>query len=214
MENEKKVQSTKVEVQKENEKTESKYPGIYIQKDNTFKRRSELTKEEIKQFPKVLAELQAKFTIKENSRRDSIQVRVYPFLDKTNKEIQYYSGIKSKTFYSFIKINDDNQVRLVRGEYANVLLSLGIEPELKDAVYEIPRYARFTTGLNPITNERYYRLQLFLSFDYVKSIFFDYITLETMSKLIKSGKIEPVVFIEPASDDIEFKKEEKEIELI
>ena len=210
MENEKKAVSAKVEVQNNNEMIESEYKGIYIQKYENFKKRSELTKEEIKAFPIVLCEIQSKFIIKDNSRRDSIQLKVYPFKDIKNPIEMYYSGKKSSKFYEFVKLNDDNQVRLARIEYTNILRFMNKEPELKDSCLEILRYARFITGISPVNNERYYRVQLFLSFDCVKSIFLDRITLHTISNLIESKYISPVTFIEPVTDDYEFKIDKNE----
>lgn len=212
MENEKKATTAKVEVQNEN--IESEYKGIYIQKEKEFKKRNELTKEEIKAFPIVLCEIQSKFTRKDASRKDSVLLKVYPFVDNKHHETIEYSGRKHQKFYEFLRLNEDNKIRLTRSELANILLSTNKEPELKDSCLEVLRYARFTTGISPVNHERYYRMQLFLSFDCVKSIFFNKVDLGTMSNLIEKKYISPVVFIEPTIDDIEFAKEEKEVELI
>lgn len=212
MENEKKATTAKVEVQNEN--IESEYKGIYIQKEKEFKKRNELTKEEIKAFPIVLCEIQSKFTRKDASRKDSVLLKVYPFVDNKHPEMVEYSGRKHRKFYELLRLNEDNDVRLTRSEYANILLFMNQDPELKDSCLEVLRYARFTTGISPVNHERYYRMQLFLSFDCVKSIFFNRVALGTMSNLIEKKYISPVTFIEPVTDDIELKKEEKEVELI
>ncbi len=189
---------------------ESGYFGITIQKDENYKQSFELSKDDIKKFPIVLCEIQSKFTVKNNSRRDSILLRVYPFKDIKNPTEMYYSGRKSLKFYEFLKLNDDNKVRLNRNELANILLSMNKEPELKDSVMEILRYARFTTGYKR-DGERYYRMQLFLSYDCVVSIFLNRITLDTISRLIQSKYLSPITFIEPTNDDVEFSNENNDL---
>lgn len=200
----------KPQVTKEN-LIESGYPGITIIKDDNFIPRSELTKEDIKKFPLVLVQLVTKFINKSNNQRDSISLRVYPFEDKKDKTQLIYNGFKVNKFSDFIRLNDDNSVRLTRNELVNIFLSINKSPEITDSLIQLPRYARFITGINPADGTRHYRLQLFISFDCVKSIFFNRITLETISKLIKNKYIAPVVFTEATSDDLDFENQNQEL---
>ena len=88
-------------------------------------------------------------------------------------------------------------------------MALGMDiDKLKSSVIEVLRYARFITGINPLKKERYYRLQVFFTSTLVKSVFLDNVTLDTISKAIKSGAIPPITFIEPTYDDVEFKNED------
>ncbi len=205
-----KEMATKLQVTKEN-LIESGYPGITIIKDDNFIPRSELTKEDIKKFPLVLVQLVTKFINKSNNQRDSISLRVYPFEDKKDKTQLIYNGFKVNKFSDFIRLNDDNSVRLTRNELVNIFLSINKSPEITDSLIQLPRYARFITGINPADGTRHYRLQLFISFDCVKSIFFNRITLETISKLIKNKYIAPVVFTEATSDDLDFENQNQEL---
>lgn len=214
MENEKKVQSTKAEVQKVN-LIESGYPGITIREDLSFKRRSELTEEEIKKFNPVLCKFQTQFTQKANYEKDSINVKVYPFVDlKQNELFKYDDGKKGKIYSEYVVLYLDKKVKIERMEYLNLLLLLGKEPTLTDTITKVRRYARFITGIgiNPKTKmkERYYRAQVFFSENCVKSFFFNKVTLDTMSALIKSGYIAPVTFIEPLEDDDDYVVENEE----
>lgn len=207
--NEKEV-ATKPQVSKEN-LIESGYEGITIVKDENFIPRSELTKEDIKKFPLVLVQLVTKFINKSNNQRDSISLRVYPFKDEKDKTQLIYNGFKVNKFSDFIRLNDDNSVRLTRNELVNIFLSINKSPEITDSLIQLPRYARFITGINPVDGTRHYRLQLFISFDCVKSIFFNRITLDTISKLIKNKYIAPVVFTEATSDDLDFENQNQEL---
>lgn len=207
--NEKEV-ATKPQVSKEN-LIESGYEGITIVKDENFIPRSELTKEDIKKFPLVLVQLVTKFINKSNNQRDSISLRVYPFEDKKDKTQLIYNGFKVNKFSDFIRLNDDNSVRLTRNELVNIFLSINKSPEITDSLIQLPRYARLITGINPADGTRHYRLQLFISFDCVKSIFFNRITLETISKLIKNKYIAPVVFTEATSVDLDFENQNQEL---
>ncbi len=214
MENEKKATTAKVEVQKENELIESGFFGITIKKDPNYKTSDELTREDLKQFPKVLCEITSKFIKKNNSRRDSVLLKVYPFVDLRYSDIVYYLGKKSNVFYDGIRLNEDNKVRFNRTEYVNILYALGLDTtKLEDSFLEFLRYARFTTGISPVTNGRYYRMQLFLTERFVISLFFNPIVLDTISRAIKSGVISPITFIEPSNDDVEFKNEKSENDL-
>lgn len=200
MENEKVVKSTKVEVQStEKNLEESGYYGITIRKDDNFIIRGDLTKKEIKEFPKVLVQLTSKFTNKANSQRDSINIRIYPFHDKKDKEIIQYDFGKTSKFSDFIRLNDDNKVRLERTELINVLLSMNMSPEVSDMFLNLVRYGRFLTSVNTHDGKRSYRLQVFLSFDCVKTVFIKESALSTISTLIKKGYIDPVEFIEPTN---------------
>jgi len=205
-----KEMATKPQVTKEN-LIESGYFGIKIIKDDNFIPRSELTKEDIKKFPLVLVQLVTKFTNKSNNQRDSISLRVYPFQDEKDKTQLIYNGFKSNKFSEFIRLNDDNKVKMTRNELVNIYLSLNKEPEITDSVLQLPRYARLVTGINPVDGKRNYRLQLFLSYDCVKTVFINYLTLETISKLIKNKYIAPVVFTEATSDDLEFENDNQEL---
>lgn len=207
--NEKEV-ATKPQVSKEN-LIESGYEGITIVKDENFIPRSELTKEDIKKFPLVLVQLVTKFINKSNNQRDSISLRVYPFEDKKDKTQLIYNGFKVNKFSDLIRLNDDNSVRLTRNELVNIFLSINKSPEITDSLIQLPRYARLITGINPADGTRHYRLQLFISFDCVKSIFFNRITLKTISKLIKNKYIAPVVFTEATSDDLDFENQNQEL---
>lgn len=202
--------ATKPQVTKEN-LIESEYEGITIVKDENFIPRSELTKEDIKKFPLVLVQLVTKFINKNNNQRDSISLRVYPFKDEKDKTQLIYNGFKVNKFSDFIRLNDDNSVRLTRNELVNIFLSINKSPEITNSLIQLPRYARFITGINPADGTRHYRLQLFISFDCVKSIFFNRITLETISKLIKNKYIAPVVFTEATSDDLDFENQNQEL---
>lgn len=205
-----KEMATKPQVTKEN-LIESQYEGISILKDENFIPRSNLTKEDIKKFPLVLVLLVTKFINKSNNQRDSISLRVYPFENKKDKTRLIYNGFKVNKFSDLIRLNDDNSVRLTRNELVNIFLSINQNPEITNSVIKLPRYARFITGINPADGTRHYRLQLFISFDCVKSIFFDRITLETISKLIKNKYIAPVVFTEASSDDLDFENQNQEL---
>lgn len=205
-----KEMATKPQVTKEN-LIESGYAGIKIIKDDNFIPRSELTKEDIKKFPLVLVQLVTKFTNKSNNQRDSISLRVYPFQDEKDKTQLIYNGFKTHKFSEFIRLNDDNKVKMYRNELVNVYLSMGKNPEIADSVLQLPRYARLITGISPIDGKRNYRLQLFLSYDCVKTVFINYITLDTISKLIKNKYIAPVVFTEATSDDLEFENDNQEL---
>ncbi len=205
-----KEMATKPQVTKEN-LIESGYFGIKIIKDDNFIPRSELTKEDIKKFPLVLVQLVTKFTNKSNNQRDSISLRVYPFQDEKDKTQLIYNGFKIHKFSEFIRLNDDNKVKMYRNELVNVYLSMGKNPEIADSVLQLPRYARLITGISPIDGKRNYRLQLFLSYDCVKTVFINYITLDTISKLIKNKYIAPVVFTEATSDDLEFENDNQEL---
>ena len=205
-----KEMATKPQVTKEN-LIKSGYEGISIVKDESFIPRKELTKEDIKKFPLVLVQLVTKFTNKSNNQRDSISLRVYPFHDEKDKTQLIYNGFKSNKFSDFIRLNDDNSVRLTRNELVNIYLSMGKNPEITDSVIQLPRYGRFITGVNPADGTRHYRLQLFISYDCVKSIFFNHITLDTISKLIKNKYIAPVTFVEATSDDLEFENDNQEL---
>lgn len=205
-----KEMATKPQVTKEN-LIESEYEGITIVKDEDFIPRSNLTKEDIKKFPLVLVQLVTKFINKNNNQRDSISLRVYPFKDEKDKTQLIYNGFKVNKFSDFIRLNDDNSVRLTRNELVNIFLSINKSPEITDSLIQLPRYARFITGINPVDGTRHYRLQLFISFDCVKSIFFNRITLETISKLIKNKYIAPVVFTEATSDDLDFENQNQEL---
>lgn len=205
-----KEMATKPQVTKEN-LIESEYEGITIVKDEDFIPRSNLTKEDIKKFPLVLVQLVTKFINKNNNQRDSISLRVYPFKDEKDKTQLIYNGFKVNKFSDFIRLNDDNSVRLTRNELVNIFLSINKSPEITDSLIQLPRYARFITGINPVDGTRHYRLQLFISFDCVKSIFFNRITLDTISKLIKNKYIAPVVFTEATSDDLDFENKNQEL---
>lgn len=205
-----KEMATKPQVTKEN-LIESEYEGITIVKDEDFIPRSNLTKEDIKKFPLVLVQLVTKFINKNNNQRDSISLRVYPFKDEKDKTQLIYNGFKVNKFSDFIRLNDDNSVRLTRNELVNIFLSINKSPEITDSLIQLPRYARFITGINPVDGTRHYRLQLFISFDCVKSIFFNRITLDTISKLIKNKYIAPVVFTEATSDDLDFENQNQEL---
>lgn len=217
MENEKKAQSAKVEVQKkvevkpQVEVIDSPYKGITIVKDKNFVPQGELTKEMIKSFSRVLVELEAKFTLKSNTQRDSIKVRVYPFKDKKNPIVVTYSGQESKKFLELIRLNDDNSVRLTRNDFVDILISLNIIPEIRDKFLRVLRYARFITAVDPKNNRRNYRVQVFFSPGCVESIFIEDSTLETVSTLISAGYIPPVQFIEASSEfNFELEKEVEE----
>lgn len=194
-----------------NNGVETPYPGITIVKDDNFIPRRELTKDYIKKFSLVLVQLVTKFTNKNNYQRDSISLRVYPFKDEKDKTQLIYNGYKTNRFSDFIRLNDDNSVRLTRNELVNIYLSMGKEPEITDSVLLLPRYARFITGINPADGNRHYRLQLFLSYDCVKSIFLNKITLDTIATLIKNKYIAPVVFTEATSDDLDFTDDSQEL---
>lgn len=158
-----------------------------------------------------MVQLVTKFINKSNNQRDSISLRVYPFEDKKDKTQLIYNGFKVNKFSDFIRLNDDNSVRLTRNELVNIFLSINKSPEITDSLIQLPRYARLITGINPADGTRHYRLQLFISFDCVKSIFFNRITLETISKLIKNKYIAPVVFTEATSDDLDFENQNQEL---
>lgn len=210
MENEKNVKNTKVEVQKEKNDVEvidSGYYGITIRKDENFVKRSDLTKKEIKGFSRVLVQLTSKFTNKSNSQRDSINIRIYPFSDKKDKEVIQYDFGKCQKFSDFIRLNDDNKVRLVRTEFIDVLLSMNMVPEVSDMNLELVRYGRFLTSIGH-DGKRNYRVQVFLSFDCVKAVFIRENTLSTISTLVKKGYIEPVEFIEASAEEFDLEEEE------
>lgn len=216
MENEKKAQGAKVEVQKKEELKskidviDSPYKGITIVKDKNFVPKGELTKDMIKNFSRVLVELEAKFTLKANTQRDSIKVRVYPFKDKKDPSKVTYSGQESKKFNELIRLNDDNSVRLTRNDFVDILISLNIAPEIKDKFLRVLRYARFITAVDPKNNRRNYRVQVFFSPGCVESIFIEDSTLETVSTLISAGYIPPVQFIEASSEfNFELEKDEE-----
>lgn len=205
-----KEMATKPQVTKEN-LIKSGYEGISIVKDESFIPRKELTKEDIKKFPLVLVQIVTKFTNKSNNQRDSISLRVYPFHDEKDKTQLIYNGFKSNKFSEFIRLNDENKVKMTRNELVNIYLSMGKNPEITDSVLQLPRYARLITGISPVDGKRNYRLQLFLSYDCVKTVFINYVTLETISKLIKNKYIAPVVFTEATSDDLEFDNQTQEL---
>lgn len=210
MENEKIVKNTKVEVQKEKENVEvveSGYPGITIRKDDNFVKRSDLSKKEIKGFPRVLVQLTSKFTNKSNSQRDSINIRIYPFHDKKDKEVIQYDFGKCPRFSDFVRLNDDNKVRLTRTEFIDVLLSMNMVPEVSDMNLELVRYGRFLTSIGH-DGKRNYRVQVFLSFDCVKAVFIREKTLSTISTLVKKGYIDPVEFIEASAEEIDLDEED------
>ena len=213
MENEKVVKNTKVEVQKNMQEVkndveviESPFKGITIVRDKDFIPKGELTEEKIKTFSRVLVEIVAKFTLKANTQRDSVQVRVYPFFDKRDPVKVTYSGQDSKKYIDLIRLNDDNKVKLTRNDFVSILISLKMFPKIEDKYLEAVRYARFISAVNPKNNRRNYRVQVFFSPGCVESIFIEDSTLETVSKLISAGYISPVQFIE-ASSEFEFEFE-------
>lgn len=213
MENQKKAQSAK-EVQnknleKETNVIESGYPGITIVKDKNFIPRSELNRSEIAKFPIVLTEITAKFVNKADVQRDTILFKVYPFQDKTSNEEVEYLGKNMKKFFEWVRLNDDNSVRLTRLEYGNILRSIKSSLVLSNSVITIPRYARFITGVNPVDDRRHYRIQIFFSMGCVKSIFLEEGTLSMISDYIVDGFIKPIEFVEATS---EFDFENKVVE--
>lgn len=216
MENEKKVQSTKVEVQKEVIKTE--YEGIKIVKDDNFIPRSRLTRDDVKKFSLVLVSIIAKFYHKENNERDSIQLKVYPFVDIKSKDYETNLSVlmksKLREYYKFVKLNEDNKVKLDRNDLGFVLFSINKLPTLKDQKLTLPRYARFITAVKD--GRRHYRLQLFLSFDLVKTIFISDSIMKLIETCIHAGVIDPVEFIEATSEELELESsgKDKDIELM
>lgn len=215
MENEKKVQSTKVEVQKK-EVIQSGYEGITIVRDENFIPRSELTRDDIKKFPLVLAVIVAKYYLKEANERDSIQFRIYPFLDKKSKEYEKNVSIslneKLKEYYKFVKLNEDNKEVIDRNELASIMIASKLSPKLVNQKLILPRFARFITAVKD--GRRHYRLQVFLSFDLVRTLFISDQLMKLISISVKAGYIEPVEFVEASSEELELKSNEQKLELI
>lgn len=206
MENEKKAQSAKVEVQKK-EVIQSGYEGITIVRDENFIPRSELTREDIKKFPLVLAVILSRYYLKEANERDSIQFRIYPFLDKKSKGYEKNVSISLnenlKEYYKFVKLNDDNKEVIDRNEFASIMLSSRIPVKLENQKIIIPRFARFITAVKD--GRRHYRLQVFLSFDLVRTLFINEQIMKLISMSIKAGYIEPVEFVEATTDELDIK---------
>lgn len=215
MENEKKVNTPKVEVQKK-EVIESGYEGITIVRDENFIPRSELTREDIKKFPLVLAVILSRYYLKEANERDSIQFRIYPFLDKKSKGYEKNVSISLnenlKEYYKFVKLNDDNKEVIDRNEFASIMLSSRIPVKLENQKIIIPRFGRFITAVKD--GRRHYRLQVFLSFDLVRTLFINDQIMKLISMSIKAGYISPVEFIEATTDELDIKPIQTKADLV
>lgn len=205
MENEKKVNTPKVEVQKEKEVIQTGYEGITIVKDENFIPRSELTREDIRKFPLVLAVIVSKYYLKEANERDSIQFRIYPFVDAKSKgyeknvSIQMDNGVKE--YYKFVKLNEDNAEIIDRNDLGSIMIGSRLVPKLENQKLTLPRFARFLTGVKD--GRRHYRLQVFLSNDVVRTLFISDKIMKLIEISIKAGLINPVEFIEATSDELE-----------
>ncbi len=215
MENEKKVNVPKVEVQKK-EVIQSGYEGITIVRDENFIPRSELTRDDIKKFPLVLAVIVAKYYLKEANERDSIQFRIYPFLDKKSKEYEKNVSIslneKLKEYYKFVKLNEDNIEVIDRNELASIMIVSKLSPKLENQKLILPRFGRFISAVKD--GRRHYRLQVFLSFDLVRTLFISDQLMKLISISVKAGYIEPVEFVEASSEELELKSNDQKTELI
>ena len=199
MENEKKE---KVEVQKNSSSVDDvkcDYEGIKIIVDKNFIPKSLLTREDIKKFNYVLINLVAKFTNKANSQRDAISLKVYPLVAK-NGNIRNYSGFKTNEFSELYRLNDDRQVSLIRNDLTSILLAMGKTPVIENMSIDFVRYARFITGISNVDGRRHYRIQVFISFNIVKTIFLSEADMLMISSLIKNNYVDPITFVEATSD--------------
>jgi len=199
MENEKKE---KVEVQKNSSSVDDvkcDYEGIKIIVDKNFIPKSLLSREDIKKFNYVLINLVAKFTNKANSQRDAISFKVYPLVAK-NGNIRNYSGFKTNEFSELYRLNDDRQVSLIRNDLTSILLAMGKTPVIENMSIDFVRYARFITGISNVDGRRHYRIQVFISFNIVKTIFLSEADMLMISSLIKNNYVDPITFVEATSD--------------
>lgn len=199
MENEKKVEVQKKSSSVDESIVKCNYDGIKIIVDKNFIPKSELTRDDIKKFNYVLVNLVAKFTNKANSQRDSISLKVYPLVAK-NGNVRNYSGFKTSEFSELFRLNDDRQVALIRNDLTSILLAMGKTPVIENMSIDFVRYARFITGISDTDGRRHYRIQIFISFNIVKTIFLSDADMLMISALIKNNYVDPIVFVEATSD--------------
>lgn len=193
-----KVTKSSTEKLKENERII--YPGVKVVDDINFIPRSRLNKEDIKKFNIVRIDFNVVF----KNDRDRINFKIYPFVNNlSNKMFEVIQGKTIPSYCLLVRLNDDisNNVRLTRNEYVDILLANKMPLNLTDANFSVLRYGRLIYSEK--NDKRYYRLQLFLSFNLVKSFWISEAMVQTLSKLVESGYIEPITFYQATSEEFE-----------
>lgn len=212
-EKEKKVyEEPKVTLKEKNIDDEYLYPGIKVIKQENFIPRKDLKKEDIKKFSIVEVVLSSVF---KNRKEPKINFKVFPFVKKPY-ELVKIQGIEINNFSRLFRLNGDisNNIRLSANEYTGILLDAKMSVDFSDKVFSILKYARFITGISLKDNKRYNKVQLFLAFDNVKTLWLSDIDLRTISALYSSNLIDEVIFHEVSSTELELDETNVDVELI
>ena len=188
------------------------YPGIKLIKHENFIPRKDLKKEDIKKFSIVEVEISSIFKQGKDPR---INFKVFPFVEKPY-ELVTIQGRKINNFSRLFRLNGDisNNIRLSANEYTGILLASKLPVDFSDKVFSLLKYARFITGISLKDNKRYNKVQLFLAFDNVKTLWLSDIDLRTISALYTSNLIDEVIFYEVSSSDLELEETNVDVELI
>lgn len=193
---------TKVQVTPQDEVKEYQlYPGITVIKDENFIPRKDLTRDDIKKFSIVKVVVSSVFKEGQNPR---ITFKLFPFVCNPHQQV-IIQGKKVNEYTDLFRLNDDvsNNIRLSANEYTSLLIASNMKLEHKNKVFSMLKYARFITGVSQKDNRRYYKVQLFLSFDNVKTLWLSETEMSTISTLIVNKFIDPVSFVEVSSDELE-----------
>ena len=193
---------TKVQVTPQDEVKEYElYPGIKVIKDENFIPRKDLTRDDIKKFSIVKVVVSSVFKEGKNPR---ITFKVFPFVAKPH-DLVTIQGRKVNEYSDLFRLNDDisNNIRLSANEYTGLLIASKMPLEHKDKVFSLLKYVRFITGISHKDNRRYNKVQLFLSFDNVKTLWLSETEMVTISKLVEGNFIDPVTFTEVSYEELE-----------
>lgn len=183
-------------------------PGITVIPITNFIPLKDLTKDDIRKMGLVRVEINAVFRKNSNDR---INFKVYPLKNVFKDNIFNDENNKFAEYSDLIRINDEisNNERLTRNEYISILINSKMKVEASDKSFSLLRYARLLTGVSKKTGERYYKMQLFLSKDIVKTFWISDLLVQTLSDGIVGRLFQPVTFYEATSEELELDNEKE-----
>lgn len=188
-------------------------PGITVIPITNFIPLKDLTKDDIRKMGLVRVEINAVFRKNSNDR---INFKVYPFKNVFKNNV-FKNNIfndednKFAEYSDLIRINDEisNNERLTRNEYISILINSKMKVEVSDNSFSLLRHARLLTGVSKKTGERYYKMQLFISKDIVKTFWISDHLVQTLSDGIVGRLFQPVTFYEATSEELELDNEKE-----
>lgn len=159
---------------------------------NAFKKTSELTREEILNFPKCKVDLQV-------IKRKNSDIERYSYEIQLGSSFRLNDNSKDKKYLSY-------------NEFNSLTLKLIHKVNHHEAIIGLNRPYRLVKGVSPKNGKEYFAVQVWFTMDYNVMIFLKYSEVEYLESLMKAGfektmefaKVESLELFTETGDEVGF----------